>query len=85
VKLKAPVGPAGAVTGGPEKAEKRGLASAGPRVKPYRRKWITLRLGRELSPEEIREIAMEALDEAAGCSWHEARGARDMSELRGKL
>jgi hypothetical protein len=56
VKLKAPVGPAGAVTGGPEKAEKRGLASAGPRVNPYRRKWITLRLGRKLSPEEIREM-----------------------------
>jgi len=25
-------------------------------VKPYRRKWITLRLGRKLSPEEIREM-----------------------------
>ena len=25
-------------------------------MKPYRRKWITLRLGRKLSPEEIREM-----------------------------
>jgi hypothetical protein len=68
VKLKAPVGPAGAVTGGSKKAEKRGLASASSRVKPYRRRWTTLRLGRKLSPEEIGGIAREALNEAAGCN-----------------
>jgi AbrB family looped-hinge helix DNA binding protein len=37
-------------------------------VRPYRRRWTTLKLGRELSPEEIEQIAKEALDEAAGRS-----------------
>ena len=37
-------------------------------VRPHRKKWTTLKLGRELSPEEIEEITREALDEAAGCS-----------------
>uniref|UniRef100_A0A7J3X6E7 AbrB/MazE/SpoVT family DNA-binding domain-containing protein n=1 Tax=Thermofilum pendens TaxID=2269 RepID=A0A7J3X6E7_THEPE len=34
-------------------------------VKPYRRKWTTLRLGRKLTPEEIEEVIREALNEAA--------------------
>ena len=37
-------------------------------VRPYRRKWTTLKLGRELSPEKIDEIVRETLDEAAGRS-----------------
>jgi AbrB family looped-hinge helix DNA binding protein len=37
-------------------------------VRPYRRRWTTLKLGRELSPEEIEQTAKEALDEAAGRS-----------------
>jgi len=37
-------------------------------VRPYRRKWTTLKLGRELSPERIDEIVRETLDEAAGRS-----------------
>jgi len=36
-------------------------------VKPYRRRWTTLKLGRRLTPEEIDEVVREALDEAAGC------------------
>jgi len=34
-------------------------------VKPYRRKWTTLRLGRRLTPEEIEEIVREAANEVA--------------------
>jgi len=34
-------------------------------VKPYRRKWTTLRLGRRLTPEEIEEIVREAVNEVA--------------------
>ena len=37
-------------------------------VRPYRRRWTTLKLGRELSPEKIDEIVRETLDEAAGRS-----------------
>jgi AbrB family looped-hinge helix DNA binding protein len=34
-------------------------------VKPYRRKWTTLKLGRRLTPEEIEEIVREATNEVA--------------------
>jgi AbrB family looped-hinge helix DNA binding protein len=34
-------------------------------VKPYRRKWTTLKLGRRLTPEEIEEIVREATNEIA--------------------
>jgi len=34
-------------------------------VKPYRRKWTTLRLGRRLTPEEVEEIVREAVNEVA--------------------
>jgi len=37
-------------------------------VKPYRRRWTTLRLGRSLSPEDIEEIVREAMDEASSSS-----------------
>jgi len=34
-------------------------------VKPYRRRWTTLKLGRRLTPEEIEEIVREATNEVA--------------------
>jgi len=37
-------------------------------VKPYRRKWTKLKLGKKLTPEEIEDIIREAFDEATGGS-----------------
>jgi len=34
-------------------------------VKPYRRKWTTLRLDRKLTPEEVEEVVREAANEVA--------------------
>jgi len=34
-------------------------------VKPYRRRWTTLKLGRRLTPEEIEEIVREATNKVA--------------------
>jgi len=34
-------------------------------VKPYRRRWTTLKLGRRLTSEEIEEIVREATNEVA--------------------